>query len=118
MECPFCKIIQDDQHNQIFWRRHGCILIEPLEPVTEGHRLVIPEVHVQDATSVPDVTAMAVLTASYVAKTIGDCNIITSVGEAATQSILHLHIHIIPRHKDDGLKLPWTDQTLSSPHVT
>ena len=38
------------------------------------------------------------------------CNLITSVGAAATQTVKHLHIHIVPRHEGDGLHLPWTEQ--------
>ena len=39
-----------------------------------------------------------------------DYNLITSAGIPATQSVLHLHIHIVPRYENDGLHLPWTDQ--------
>jgi len=37
-------------------------------------------------------------------------NIITSIGSAATQTVMHAHIHIVPRAEGDGLKLPWADQ--------
>jgi histidine triad (HIT) family protein len=37
-------------------------------------------------------------------------NIITSIGRVATQSVFHLHVHIVPRHEGDGLCLPWTGQ--------
>lgn len=37
-------------------------------------------------------------------------NFITSAGPAATQSVFHLHVHLVPRFEDDGLILPWTGQ--------
>ncbi len=41
-------------------------------------------------------------------------NLITSVGTLATQSIKHLHIHVIPRYLNDGLVLPWGDNSAQS----
>ncbi|MFI0712504.1 HIT domain-containing protein [Streptomyces inhibens] len=35
-------------------------------------------------------------------------NVITSRGPSATQTIRHLHIHLVPRADGDGLLLPWT----------
>lgn len=40
----------------------------------------------------------------------GDMNLITSRGPAATQTVPHLHLHLIPRREGDGLTLPWTAQ--------
>jgi diadenosine tetraphosphate (Ap4A) HIT family hydrolase len=41
---------------------------------------------------------------------LGAANFITSAGRDATQTVFHLHIHIVPRHAGDGLALPWTGQ--------
>jgi len=83
------------------------IAIVPLNPVTEGHIILIPRQHVSDALEDPGVTARMMFWASAYAK--APCNIITSVGALATQSIRHLHLHIVPRRLDDGLVLPWGD---------
>lgn len=37
-------------------------------------------------------------------------NLITSRGGAATQTVFHLHVHVVPREAGDGLALPWTPQ--------
>jgi histidine triad (HIT) family protein len=37
-------------------------------------------------------------------------NLITSKGAAATQTVYHLHVHVVPRQGGDGLPLPWTPQ--------
>jgi diadenosine tetraphosphate (Ap4A) HIT family hydrolase len=41
-------------------------------------------------------------------------NLITSVGMLATQSVKHLHIHVVPRHPNDTLRLPWGDNAEQS----
>jgi len=46
-----------------------------------------------------------------VRRRVGPCNVITSVGREATQSVFHLHVHVVPRREGDGLALPWTPNT-------
>jgi hypothetical protein len=40
----------------------------------------------------------------------GQWNLITSAGTDATQSVFHLHVHLVPRRPNDGLKLPWSEK--------
>jgi histidine triad (HIT) family protein len=42
------------------------------------------------------------------AEEISDCNLIVSKGPSATQTVAHLHLHIVPRRPGDGLALPWS----------
>jgi histidine triad (HIT) family protein len=37
-----------------------------------------------------------------------DYNLITSGGREATQTVMHAHVHYVPRRRGDGLKLPWS----------
>lgn len=113
MSCPFCDIVAGTAPAEILGGyggvsvRPGAVVIRPLEPVTEGHVLVIPTVHVRDAVADPDVTGQVMACAAEWAESVGSCNIITSVGPAATQSVWHLHVHVVPRRAGDGLLLPW-----------
>jgi len=105
-DCPFCDYTGPSK--PLYQGRYGYI-IEPLHPVTKGHLLVVPFSHVNDFAQNPTVSAWAMKLASWwAARHPGDWNLITSKGDAATQTVHHLHIHLLPRHKDDGLKLPWT----------
>lgn len=79
--------------------------IVPLNPVTGGHIIVIPYEHVSDALDDPEVSAIVMRRASEIAPY--PCNLITNVGREATQSVFHLHLHIVPRQKGDELALPW-----------
>jgi histidine triad (HIT) family protein len=86
-------------------------VFEPLNPVTPGHLLVVPWEHIPDAASGPDIAADVMRWAALTVQRLGvPANIITSVGAGATQSVFHLHIHIVPRRLGDGLHLPWTGQ--------
>jgi histidine triad (HIT) family protein len=111
MSCPFCDIAEDPHRLGFIEIGHGVMGFPPLNPVTEGHLLIAPMKHVPDAAFDPSVTAVVMEGAARVARGYrGDCNIITSIGPAATQTVFHLHVHIVPRREGDGLKLPWSDQ--------
>jgi len=107
--CPFCGRIERREFDQYdAWS----VAFEPLNPVTPGHLLVVPKGHVASAAESPEAAGRAARLAAEIARDmeIGDFNLITSSGAAATQTVRHLHWHIVPRHEDDGLILPWTGQ--------
>jgi histidine triad (HIT) family protein len=79
----------------------------PLNPVTRGHVLIASTAHVEDALADPVATAFVMRRAAEWAT--APCNLITSVGAEATQTVRHLHIHVVPRSEADGLALPWTE---------
>lgn len=112
-QCVFCKIIAGESPAEILQEWHDAIAIRPLNPVTGGHTLILPKTHVPNAVANPAISAITVARAAEYALASGPCNIITSIGADATQTVFHLHLHIIPRRPDDGLKLPWSDQERS-----
>lgn len=103
--CPFCEIVAGRAPATIVREWSECVAIVPLKPVVEGHVIVMPKLHVADFTTQPCVSAAVMLCASELAE--APSNIITSAGREATQSVFHLHLHIVPRADDDGLALPW-----------
>lgn len=111
--CPFCLIRDRRAPATILADNLSALVIEPLNPVTEGHVLVIPYVHVSDFTVATEygtgpAQAAMHLASWYADKHIdGAVNLITSKGREATQSVFHLHLHLVPRAKNDGLALPW-----------
>ncbi len=107
--CVFCRIIAGNEPATIVRRWRSAVAIVPLEPVVAGHLLVIPRRHVRDFTVDPMVSAVAMHCAAELATP--DANLITSAGTAATQTVAHLHLHIVPRRPGDGLALPWTGGT-------
>lgn len=108
-DCVFCQIVAG-QTPAVFEARHDdAVAIRPLNPVAPGHVLVLPTTHVPDMSADPAVSAATMRVAALVAADLmpADFNLITSKGRAATQSVFHLHLHLVPRAVGDGLALPW-----------
>lgn len=97
--------------SKILMESDDTYVITPINPVTEGHVLVIPFKHVSDASVNIHLTGATFRDAAEYARTKGieSYNLITSVGVAATQTVGHLHVHLVPRRDGDGLKLPWSE---------
>ena len=104
--CPFCIRINKGAATYVTPFVASFI---PLNPVTEGHRLFVPRMHVEHPSphGLGDVMAEAERHAGVRGE---DYNLITSSGPAATMTIPHVHVHYVPRRPDDGLPLPWTPQ--------
>jgi len=109
--CVFCRIAAGTEPEaQVEYEWPETVAIVPLNPVTAGHLLVIPRAHVADALEDPIVTSTTMARAAEAAdRGRGGCNLITSVGTDATQTVFHLHIHVVPRRPGDGLLLPWSE---------
>lgn len=113
--CPFCAIVAGTAAAAIVHSWPDAIAIEPLNPVTRGHLLVIPRAHVPDFTCDPEVSALTMRRAAELVQTSCEAiNVISSAGSAATQTVFHLHLHLVPREPHDGLALPWTTFTATS----
>lgn len=106
-KCVFCKRIANEEYDDKF---ANFVWFEPLNPVTKGHMLIVPVKHTANLNS-PDLEAEQVGWAlRYFTNDQDQYNLITSKGTDATQTIQHLHFHIVPRAENDGLMLPWTNQ--------
>ncbi|MER6601206.1 HIT family protein [Streptomyces parvus] len=107
--CPFCEINEGRAPAEFVHEWSDAIAIVPLNPVVEGHTLVIPKTHVTDFAEDPAVSAATMRRAADLADRLlsGSMNLITSRGREATQSVFHLHLHLVPRAENDGLALPW-----------
>ncbi|WUH89689.1 HIT family protein [Streptomyces sp. NBC_00433] len=105
--CPFCELLRTPAHPAVVERWPDAVALTPRRPVTEGHLLVVPRSHVPDAAAAPEVAAAAMRHAARLAGRYPSCNIITSCGVEATQTVFHLHLHVVPRRGGDRLALPW-----------
>lgn len=115
MDCVFCAIVNETEPATVVEEWSESIAFIPINPVAPGHTLVIPKIHVKDALEDPFITAITMERASeFTSARWENANILTSVGRPATQSIFHLHIHVVPRKENDSLMLPWG--TTGDPH--
>lgn len=117
--CPFCEIVAlEDPDAREIYRDEHCVAFFPTEPAVLGHSMVIPRTHVRDVWSVtPELGAQLSLTTLRIAAVMRDVlkpdglNIIQSNGEAASQSVMHVHIHLVPRWSDDRVGRIWPPES-------
>jgi len=97
-DCVFCEIAVGRAAAVVVRRWPEALAITPRGGVRAGHLLVLPRGHVVDALQDPVVTGATMARAAQLGAELGgDLNLITSVGALATQTVPHLHVHLLPR---------------------
>ena len=111
-ECIFCKIVKGEIPCSKVFENEKFFAFLDIGPVNKGHTLVIPKKHYKNLFDMPEEELKGYMEAiQKVSKVImkgvdaDGVNINMSNESAAGQVVMHTHIHIIPRFKDDGLKL-------------
>ena len=114
MDCIFCKIANGEIPSSTVYEDEQVRVILDLGPAARGHALVLPKGHFKDSTEAPEALLghMMAVGASIGAaemKAFGadGFNMIQNNGEAAGQSVFHLHLHVIPRKAGDGAVGLW-----------
>lgn len=113
-DCIFCKIAAGEIPSATVYEDDDFRAILDLGPAAKGHTLVIPKSHSDNLLSVePDTAAKALKVISKTANAIKEAlgcdgiNVVQNNGEAAGQTVMHLHFHIIPRYKNDSVNIVW-----------
>jgi len=116
--CIFCKLAAGQIPSTTLYEDEDFRVIMDIAPAVKGHAIVLPKQHMNDLLSIEENTAKkALFVVSKMANAIKDTlncdgiNILQNNGEAAGQSVFHLHFHILPRYKEDHFTIPW--KTLS-----
>ena len=86
----------------------------PMNPIIAGHLLIVPVGHVGDSSGDYKITGAGFALAAKVADKYKykHYNLISNKGALADQTVFHLHIHIIPRGKDDDTITIWNKNEL------
>lgn len=113
--CDFCSIARgQDPSADIVCEDRTWVAFFPLHPATPGHTLIIPRIHVADLWAIdPPLGAELMAAAIRVGQAIRSAlepegmNLITSAGEPAEQTVFHLHLHVVPRWRNDGFGRIW-----------
>ncbi len=114
-ECIFCRIANGEIPSKTLYEDEDFRVILDLGPATRGHALILPKEHWDNLYALPDETAGKVL---ILAKKMAcqmkeklKCdgfNLVQNNGETAGQTVLHFHLHLIPRYVNDHQKINWT----------
>ena len=106
--CVFCKLKEAIGKDRIIYEDSDWLAVLDNYPVSEGHTLLIPKRHCETFFDLSDVENQYFIATLNVVKGILDgrynpdgYNIGMNCGKAAGQTVMHCHIHIIPRYKGD-----------------
>jgi histidine triad (HIT) family protein len=107
--CIFCRIVAREAEASIAYEDEWTMAFMDLGQFHPGHTLIVSKKHIADVFSLDEATGAAVMAAiSRVARAVRDAfgpdgiNIWQSNG-APWQEVFHLHVHVLPRWRDDGL---------------
>lgn len=111
-DCIFCKIINKEMPSYKIYEDEFTYAFLDISNDGNGHILVIPKNHFENILDCSkDALCHLMETVQKISKhLVSDCgfdgvNIINASGQAAEQSVFHFHIHILPRAKEDNLKI-------------
>jgi len=107
--CVFCEIIAGREPVEWILQRDywpDVVAFVPLNPITEGHCLIVPKRHVKDFAADPETFADTARRAAELMQwTDRPMSLLSTRGEVAGQEVMHLHLHLIPREHEDGIRL-------------
>jgi diadenosine tetraphosphate (Ap4A) HIT family hydrolase/predicted house-cleaning noncanonical NTP pyrophosphatase (MazG superfamily) len=107
-DCLFCQIAHQEKEVKFFAKFAYCYVIKDQFPVSNGHILIIPHEHTENWFTAKEEVRIDIMKALRLVKEQLDLeysphgyNIGVNCGEVAGQSVMHLHLHLIPRYKGD-----------------
>ena len=117
--CIFCKIANKEIPGKIIYEDDICVAFLDLSQTTNGHTLVIPKKHFKNFLEVDDDTLahMIKVTKDIANKIVtklnaNGVNILTNANEVAGQTVMHFHLHIIPRYdNNDQIEINFSDRS-------
>lgn len=112
--CIFCKILAGEIPSTVVYEDDDFKAILDVNPAARGHVIILPKNHAANIYELPDedaskimVVAKKIATAIEKAYHCDGVNILQNNGEAAGQTVFHLHVHVIPRFKGDTVNIGW-----------
>ena len=109
--CVFCNIVAGNIPSHIIFQNDLVAVFLDINPVSSGHLLVIPKKHIEKLHDIENVeianalmTTLIKMSSKLIINNVClDYSLVQSNGKYAEQDINHVHFHIIPRYKDDGV---------------
>ena len=114
-KCIFCQIVKKQIPSLIIAKNSKAIALLDINPVSDGHTIIIPKKHYCDWQNTPPKVLSAIVKLSNkVIKILNRClpikplgyNYVSNQGKIAGQQVFHFHLHIMPKYKEnEGFKL-------------
>lgn len=113
--CIFCKIVKGEIPSFKIYEDETTFAFLDINPINPGHCLIVPKAHngptLMDCD--PEAVAFTAKTVQKMAKAVQKAlnpdgiNILQANGPGAAQSVMHLHMHVVPRRLDDNVMMNW-----------
>lgn len=108
-DCAFCRIIRGEAQSYVVLEDEVSLAFLDHRPLFPGHCLLVPKAHYETpmdlpAALIPPLFTNAQLLAKAVEEGLGADGSFVAINNRVSQSVAHLHIHIVPRRRGDGLK--------------
>jgi len=112
-DCVFCRIARGESRASLIYEDEAVVAFLDIRPVTQGHTLVIPRRHATYLAELDDADGGRIFQVGQrVAGALRGSglrcegiNFFLADGEVAGQEVFHVHLHVIPRHLNDGFGL-------------
>ncbi|MBE1558700.1 HIT family protein [Nonomuraea africana] len=107
MSCLFCEIVSGERPAFVVTSDEVALSFLDARPVFKGHLLVVPRAHVETLTDLDGVGPFFERVqhlAGAVEKGLEAAGTFVAMNNRVSQSVPHLHVHIVPRNKKDGLR--------------
>lgn len=106
--CIFCSIVEGSIPSKKVYEDDDVLAILDISQTTEGHTLVMPKKHYDNFLAMPkdEFANLMAVTQTLAEKITGNmnasgCNILINTNAVAGQSVMHAHVHIIPRYDEN-----------------
>ena len=108
-ECTFCRIVRGELAAHVVHADEAHLAFLDHRPLFAGHVLVLPRAHVETLLDLPaDQVGPLFLIVQRISRAVergmAADGVFNAVNNRVSQSVPHLHVHVIPRRKKDGLK--------------
>jgi histidine triad (HIT) family protein len=108
-DCLFCSIIAGSTSAHIVYESPEIVGFLDVRPVFKGHTLLVPREHIATMVELPDELTVplfgAARSVAAAVRTAYDAQgSFVAVNNVVSQSVPHLHVHVVPRTKGDGLR--------------
>ncbi|HMK12081.1 MAG TPA: HIT family protein [Acidimicrobiales bacterium] len=107
--CPFCAIVAGTEPAHIVLADDVVVAFLDQRPVFPGHVLVVPREHVETFLDLPSdhvgpLMERAQRVAGAMESGLGADGSFVAINNRVSQSVAHLHVHVVPRRRGDGLR--------------
>ena len=108
-DCQFCKIVRGEIEAEVVLDEEHVVGFLDIRPVFKGHTLLVPREHVDTLTDLPGSLVVPLFTttqrvAAVMTSALSAQGTFVAMNNVVSQSVPHLHVHVVPRTKGDGLR--------------